>query len=455
MDPRPTIVHDPFPRVSARARVVVVTKPARPATRLSDRIFATLADPWHLSSLAGVITLVAVLVVIMSTGMRNAADAASIPSASMASTIPAQRDKVVIGEDHDLGTALERASIAPGDVDRIVSETKRYATNMRFASGTPIELLLSSRAASSEYREIEQMTLRPRLDTALEFRRVDGQLVANPRTIAIDSTPFRVVGHFGSDVRSTLSAYGIGPQAIDEYVRIIGAQMDIGEISRGDQFDVIVEHAQAATGETQTGALIYAGLYRQDGQQLSMSEWTLKGKLSWYDAGKASRSIDNVQRPVPGEVSSNFGNRYHPILHYTRMHQGVDFRAGYGTPILAVQTGWVEHAGPKGGYGNQVELAHGGDISTTYSHMSSVNVRPGTLVRQGDVIGYVGATGLATGPHLHFEVFRSGERVNPELVQFTVGPQLRGRDLEGYQRRLNALLSVPTRRTQPIRPGSA
>lgn len=455
MDPARTAAHDPFPRVSARARIVVTTRPAPPAPGLAERLVAIATDPWRVTSAAGVALLLIVVVAIMSTGVRSAADAASIPSASIASMIPAQRDRAVIGEDRDLGSALEHASIAPGDVDRILAETRRYATSMRFASGTPIDLVLSPRAASSSYREIEQMTLRPRLDTALDFRRVDGQLVATPRTIAIDSTPFRVVGRFGSDVRTTLAAYGLNQQAIDEYVRIIGAQMDIGEIARGDQFDIVVQQARAATGEVQTGALMYAGLYRQDGGQLRMSEWTLKGRLAWYDAEKASRSIDNVQRPVPGEVSSNFGNRYHPILHYTRMHQGVDFRAGYGTPILAVQTGWVERAGWSGSYGNQVELTHGGGISTSYSHMSSVNVRPGTLVRQGDVIGYVGATGLATGPHLHFEVLRGGQRIDPELVQFTVGPQLRGRDLDGYQRRLEALLSVPVRRTQPVKPGAA
>lgn len=447
---------DLFPRVSSRARPQAPTRrePVRQPT-IRDRLARRARDPLHLAGAIGTGIMALALVGILSAGVRNTADAASMPAGSMASMIPLQHDRVVIGPDRSLGSALERASIAPGDVDRIVSETKRYATSMRFGAGTPIELTLSPRAITSEYREVEAMTLRPRLDTALEFRRVDGQLVAAPRHIAVDTTPLRITGRFAGDVRGTLAAFGIGQQAVEDYVRIVGAQMDIGEIARGDQFDIVVEQAKAATGEVQTGALMFAGLYQQSGAQLRMSEWTLKGRLAWYDAAKAARSIDNVQRPVPGEVSSNFGSRFHPILHYTRMHQGMDFRAGYGTPILAVQTGWVQRAGVAGGYGNQVELRHGGGIDTSYSHMSQIAVRVGQLVHQGDVIGYVGATGLATGPHLHFEVLREGQRINPALVPFTLGPQLRGSDLVGYEKRLNALLAVPIGRNAPTSPDRA
>lgn len=444
MSTAPAHQQDMFPRVSARARVPVIVRkqPARPQT-LIERLTDKFRDPWHLAGAAGVGGMTILLTAILSAGVQNTADAASIPEANIANMIPAHHDRIKIGQDQDLRSALERASIAPGDIDRIISETSRYATSMRFSSGTPIDLTLSARAMTSEYREIEAMTLRPRLDTVLEFRRVEGQLMGTPKTIAIDATPLRITGRFAEDVRGTLSSYGLGQQAIDEYVRVIGTQMNIADISRGDQFDIVVEQARAATGETQTGAMMYAGLYQQSGEQLRMSEWTLKGKLSWYDANKASKSIDNVQRPVPGEVSSNFGSRYHPILRYTRMHQGVDFRAGYGTPILAVQTGWVGRAGRAGGYGNQVELKHGDGITTTYSHMSEIRVQLGTLVQQGSVIGYVGSTGMSTGPHLHFEVLQNGRRIDPALVPFTLGPQLRGSDLEGYLKRQNALLAVP------------
>ena len=117
--------------------------------------------------------------------------------------------------------------------------------------------------------------------------------------------------------------------------------------------------------------------------------------------------------PVPGAITSGFGERYHPILHYTRMHTGADMHAGSGTPIHACRAGVVVIAGSQGGYGNAVVIDHGGGMGTVYAHQSSLAVDEGQQVDAGDVIGYVGSTGLATGPHLHFEVRLSGNPVDP------------------------------------------
>jgi murein DD-endopeptidase MepM/ murein hydrolase activator NlpD len=118
-------------------------------------------------------------------------------------------------------------------------------------------------------------------------------------------------------------------------------------------------------------------------------------------------------RPVPGAITSGFGYRYHPILHITRLHAGIDFHAPTGTPVHAAASGVIVAAQYMRGYGNTVMIAHGSDLSTVYGHLSRIYVRSGEHVSKGQVIAASGATGLATGPHLHFEVRVHGRPVNP------------------------------------------
>ena len=146
--------------------------------------------------------------------------------------------------------------------------------------------------------------------------------------------------------------------------------------------------------------------------------------------------------PVAGRITSGFGYRRHPILQFARMHRGVDFGAGWGSPIVAAADGQIAAAGWAGGYGRQVRIAHAGGIATSYSHMSSIVAEPGSHVRRGQLIGYVGSSGLSTGPHLHYEVHRGGQAVNPLSVRFTSGPAVDHAEVAALKARLKALLSV-------------
>jgi len=145
---------------------------------------------------------------------------------------------------------------------------------------------------------------------------------------------------------------------------------------------------------------------------------------------------------VFGRITSGFGLRRHPILGYTRMHSGIDFAAGYGSPIYATADGIVTFAGWHGGHGNFVRLNNGGGMGTGYGHMSRIAVSSGTRVRRGQVIGYVGSTGLSTGAHLHYEMYRNGVPVNPGSVRFASTAQLEGSELNAFKARLEALRSV-------------
>jgi hypothetical protein len=134
--------------------------------------------------------------------------------------------------------------------------------------------------------------------------------------------------------------------------------------------------------------------------------------------------------------------RRHPILGYRRMHAGVDFKAAYGTPVVAVSDGRVVSAGRAGGCGVAVRLEHGGGLSTRYCHLSRLAAAPGMAVRRGQVIGYVGSTGLSTGAHLHYEMYRGGRVINPATVQFVSRALLSGTELIDFRRQLIKLKEI-------------
>ena len=203
---------------------------------------------------------------------------------------------------------------------------------------------------------------------------------------------------------------------------------------------MIVAHRRAATGERQAGQLLYAGLERGDKPAAQLMRWGKDGQF--FEASGVGEQRSGLVAPVPGRVSSNFGMRRHPILGYRRMHAGMDFRASHGTPIVAVTDGQVLSAGRAGGCGNAVKLRHGGGIDTRYCHMSRIAVNRGQTVRRGQVIGYVGSTGLSTGAHLHYEMYRSGRAVNPASVSFVTRAQLEGAELRRFRETLARLKEV-------------
>ena len=140
-----------------------------------------------------------------------------------------------------------------------------------------------------------------------------------------------------------------------------------------------------------------------------------------------------------------FGSAVEEVLGHARFHKGVDLRAVAGTPIVAAADGRVSSAGWHGGYGNQVRITHANGIQTTYGHMSRIAARAGEAVRRGQVIGYVGSTGLSTGPHLHYEVYKNGRPVNPLSVKMASGPaQLEGAKLHAFHDELRKLLLLPS-----------
>lgn len=264
--------------------------------------------------------------------------------------------------------------------------------------------------------------------------------VAAPKAAPVAAGPLRIRGRVGDGLYWSLRAAGASPQVAAQYLAALATEIDVGEVGPSDGFDLVLSANRD---------LLYAGLDRIADSDLQLVRWAANGRSQWIDAanvGKPAPVADGMAWPVAGHITSYFGYRYHPILHFSRFHAGVDFGASWGSPIVAAADGQVATAGWSGGYGRQVRIWHGGGLTTTYSHMSEIVAAPGTLVRRGQLIGYVGSSGLSTGPHLHYEVLRDGAPVNPLAVRFVSTPVVDTHLAEAVKARLKALLATGTKR---------
>lgn len=344
------------------------------------------------------------------------------------------------------GRMLQRAGVGESEAGLIADMVEQAIPLGEIAAGTRVDLTLGRRPAPGAPRPVEALSFRARFDLQLAVERRGGRLALDPRPIKVDATPLRIRGVVGQSLYRSARAAGAPASSVQQYLRALGAEVDLDRaIASGDEFDLVVEYKRAATGEVETGKLLYAGLLRDGKPRKQLMRWGGDGRF--YEASGVGEQRSGLLAPVPGRVTSGYGMRRHPILGYRRMHAGIDFKASHGTPIYAASDGTVSFAGRHGGHGNYVRLAHGGGLGTGYAHMSRIAVSNGERVRRGQVIGYVGSTGLSTGPHLHYEMYRGGATVNPSSVQFVMRAQLSGQELASFRARLGEL--------QQIEPGSA
>lgn len=338
-----------------------------------------------------------------------------------------------------LATTLKRSGVGASDVARVTELLGSAANLNALEPGTEIDIVLGRRDTKAEPRPLELLGLRSAFDMRLAVRRVDGALQLKKIPIKVDSSPIRVNGLVGSSLLRSLQSSGIPAKQAREFTSVMGYVVDMQRgVGGRDRFDIIVERDKAETGEVRYGGMLYGALDRLGKERIEVARFG-KGGEFFRDNGESARK-GLMRTPVNGaRMTSKFGMRFHPLLNYSRMHQGVDFGAAHGSPIYAAASGTVEFAAPHGGHGNYVRLRHNNTLKTAYAHMSRFAVRAGQSVKQGDVIGYVGSTGISTGPHLHYEVWLRGQAANPMTLKFTGGMQLSGGELNRFEAEINRL----------------
>jgi murein DD-endopeptidase MepM/ murein hydrolase activator NlpD len=347
-----------------------------------------------------------------------------------------------LGTGDGFARVLTRAGVGEDEAKQVASLVADAVPLGEIKPGTKLDMTLGRRPNRKVARPLDKLSFRAKFELALEVNRNSGRLQLLRKPIAVDETPLRIQGRVGSGLFAAARSAGAPPKAIETYLRAIGQYLPMSQVRSNDRFDLIVEHRRAATGESETGSLLYGGL-DQGKKVLRVLKWQDGGKEQWFDAaGVGAEKKGGMTMPVHGHLTSSFGARFHPILGYSRMHQGVDYGAPMGSPIIAATDGTVGFAGWHGGHGNYVQLIHPGNMRTGYAHMSRIVAKVGQKVRAGQLIGYVGSTGLSTGPHLHFEVFQNGRAVNPMSVKLARAAQLAGAQLVNFRAKLARLLAV-------------
>ena len=344
--------------------------------------------------------------------------------------------EVELGDDRSFAAMLTDADVDPAVAQAAADQLDKIYGHRKLKAGLEVTLTFT-RLGTEE--TLEGATFQPELTKEVSLTRVTNGTFGG----VVKETPIerkRLAAH--GEIRTSLfeagAQQGVPHAIMAAMIRAYSHEVDFQrDIHPGDKFDVLYDQPTAKNGAVAgQGTIIYAAL-QINGVVKPLYRVTFgDGDVDYFDGAGHSVKRALLRTPVDGaHVTSGFGMRVHPLLGYTKMHQGVDFGAPIGTPIFAAGSGTVEEVGVKGGYGRYVLLRHNNRIDTAYAHMSRFarGLYKGAHVNQGDVIGFVGASGRVTGAHLHFEVHVDREPVNPLSVNLPTGRVLEGKTLAQFR----------------------
>jgi murein DD-endopeptidase MepM/ murein hydrolase activator NlpD len=365
--------------------------------------------------------------------MASLTDPAAIKVASTAREPELPWKEITIKSGDTLSRIFARHDIQSDEANRIVKAHIDAKALNRLAAGQVLRLQTDAggRILQLHYRLNESDSLQVRRNTnGYDVAKVS-QTFETRRTYA--------AGNIAVSLFADGQSAGLSDPVIIQMVDIFGWDIDFAQdLRRGDSFAVIYEEKYWQGQKVADGAILAAEFINQGKSYRAVGHRTAVGIAGYYSPEGLSMRRPFLRSPMKvSRVTSPYSlSRYHPILQTWTAHRGVDYGAPTGTPVLATASGRVSFQGSKGGYGNAVVLKHGGSYSTLYAHLSGYprGLRAGVQVEQGQVIGYVGSTGLATGPHLHYEFQVNGVHQNPLTLKFPqtepIAPQYRAEFLQ-------------------------
>ena len=330
----------------------------------------------------------------------------------------------IVENNDTIEKILKKYNVDNEDINNIASVVIKKKLSNIFAK-TKVKIVikedLESKKIVSLFYPINEIT-------TVEIKRNKNKFIINENILQLDKKEVVLSNTIKKNLYSSAIEAGIEPNIIVEFANMYGFEVDFQrDIRSGDKFEVYYEqYIDENNIVRNTGKIIYASMFVNN-KELALYNFRFNNKEGYYDVDGKSVIKTLMKTPINGaRLSSSFGLRKHPILGYNKLHQGTDFAAPTGAPIMASGAGVILRAQKYKGYGNYVSIKHNKTFVTAYGHMSKYGrgIKKGIRVIQGQIIGYVGSTGMSTGPHLHYEVIKNGKRINSQRLKLPTGKVL-------------------------------
>jgi|TARA_B100001094_G_C18116749_1_gene764460 murein DD-endopeptidase MepM/ murein hydrolase activator NlpD len=320
-----------------------------------------------------------------------------------------------------LEKVLKKYDIGNVEINNLIGQiVKKKLTNI--SAGAQIQIITKK---EKEVKRIISLFYPIDAITSVEVKRNKESFDVSKIVLKLNKKEIVLSNTIKNNLYSSAVKAGLEPNIIVEFANIFGFEVDFQrDIRRGDTFEVYYEQfVDEDNIVRRTGKIIYASMFVNN-KEITLYNFKYNNEAGFYDVDGKSVIKTLMKTPINGaRLSSSFGMRKHPILGFNKLHQGTDFAAPKGTPIMASGNGVVTMAQKYKGYGNYILLKHNSTFKTAYAHLSKYGrgIRKGVRVSQGQIIGYVGSTGMSTGPHLHYEVIKNGKKINSQRLKLPTG----------------------------------
>ncbi len=336
---------------------------------------------------------------------------------------------------------LNRNGIDGKDAHELIASVRPHLNPRALRAGEKVELIINSKNNEVHGLEFQRRDRVVRVSPSAEGWKVEEWTIPSVKKTRV------VRGAVSDSLYENGLEAGLTPNHVMELASLFEYDIDLfADFQSGDEFSVLFDETRYENGRREPGHILAAEL-EAGGEPFSIFRFAdRRGKVSYFDAEGKARRRAFLRAPLSyRKITSRYTlRRRHPISRRVRPHQAIDYAAPRGTPVVAIGSGKVIYSGRKGGYGKMVEIRHENGYATRYAHFSRIaaRIRPGRQVSQGQVIGYVGQTGHATGPHLHFELLRKGKKINFLALKIPTVHRLSGADLKRFNEQRKERLAL-------------